>query len=95
MNVQLGLVVSDIDGETGLRIIEAILAGVHNPEELVKLRDYRIKKSTVAEMKAWAGLGNVLSAATVGLFLMLMLRRSGVLWPVALAHYLLDLINFA
>ncbi|MCD9111104.1 CPBP family intramembrane glutamic endopeptidase [Bradyrhizobium japonicum] len=43
----------------------------------------------------WAGLGNVLSAATVGLFFMLMLRRSGVLWPVALAHYLLDLINFA
>ncbi|MEY9125217.1 CPBP family intramembrane glutamic endopeptidase [Bradyrhizobium yuanmingense] len=43
----------------------------------------------------WAGLGNVLSTATVGLFLMLMLRRSGVLWPVALAHYLLDLINFA
>ena len=43
----------------------------------------------------WAGLGNVLSAATVGLFLMLMLRRSGVLWPVVLAHYLLDLNNFA
>lgn len=43
----------------------------------------------------WAGLGNVVSAATVGFFLMLMLRRSGVLWPVALAHYLLDLINFA
>lgn len=52
MNVQLGLVVSDIDGETGLRIIEAILAGEHDPEELVKLRDYRIKKSSVAEMKA-------------------------------------------
>jgi len=52
MNVQLNLVVSDIDGETGLRIIEAILAGQHDPEELVKLRDYRIKKSTVAEMKA-------------------------------------------
>jgi membrane protease YdiL (CAAX protease family) len=43
----------------------------------------------------WAGLGNVVSAATVGFFLMLMQRRSGVLWPVALAHYLLDLINFA
>ena len=52
MNVQLGLVVSDIDGETGLRIIEAILAGQHDPEQLVKLRDRRITKSTVAEMKA-------------------------------------------
>jgi hypothetical protein len=52
MNVQLSLVVSDIDGETGLRIIEAILAGEHDPEQLVKLRDYRITKSTVAEMKA-------------------------------------------
>jgi transposase len=52
MNVQLNLVVSDIDGETGLRIIEAILAGERDPEELVKLRDYRIKRSTVAEMKA-------------------------------------------
>ncbi len=52
MNVQLSLVVSDIDGETGLRIIEAILAGERDPEELVKLRSQRIKKSTVAEMKA-------------------------------------------
>jgi transposase len=52
MNVQLGLVVSDIDGETGLRIIEAILAGQRDPEELVKLRDPRVKKSSVAEMKA-------------------------------------------
>jgi transposase len=52
MNVQLGLVVSDIDGETGLRIIEAILEGQHDPEQLVKLRDRRIRKSTVAEMTA-------------------------------------------
>jgi len=52
MNVQLGLVVSDIDGETGLRIIDAILAGERDPDQLVKLRDRRIKKSTVSEMKA-------------------------------------------
>jgi hypothetical protein len=44
--------VSDINGETGLRIIDAILAGERNPAELVKLRDPRIKKSTVAEMEA-------------------------------------------
>jgi membrane protease YdiL (CAAX protease family) len=43
----------------------------------------------------WAGLGNVLLATTIGIFLMLMLRRSGVLWPVVLTHYLVDLIAFA
>lgn len=52
MNVQLPLVVSDINGETGLRIIEAILAGERDPEVLVKLRDPRCKKSTLLEMKA-------------------------------------------
>jgi membrane protease YdiL (CAAX protease family) len=30
----------------------------------------------------WAGLGNVLLATAIGIFLMLMLRRSGALWPV-------------
>jgi len=52
MNVQLPLVVSDINGETGLRIIEAILAGERDPQALVKLRDPHIKKSTEAEMAA-------------------------------------------
>ena len=52
MNVQLHQVVSDIDGETGLRIIDAILAGERDPKVLVKLRDPRIRKSTVAEMEA-------------------------------------------
>jgi transposase len=52
MNVQLHLVVSDINGETGLRIIEAILQGERDPEVLVRLRDKRCKKSTVAEMEA-------------------------------------------
>jgi len=52
MNVQLGLVVSDINGETGLRIINAILKGERDPKALVKLRDPRVKKSTVAQMEA-------------------------------------------
>lgn len=52
MKIQLPLVVSDINGETGLRIIEAILAGERNPQTLVQLRDPRIKKSTVPEMEA-------------------------------------------
>jgi transposase len=52
MNVQLHQVVSDVDGETGLRIIEAILQGERNPKVLVGLRDPRIRKSTVVEMEA-------------------------------------------
>ena len=52
MNVHLHRVVSDLDGETGLRIVDAIIAGQREPKELVKLRDPRIKKSTVAEMEA-------------------------------------------
>jgi len=52
MNVQLHLVVSDINGETGLRIIDAILAGERDPSALAKLRDPRIKKSTVPQMEA-------------------------------------------
>lgn len=52
MNVHLHHVVSDLDGETGMRILEAIVAGERDPRELVKLRDPRIKKSTVEEMAA-------------------------------------------
>jgi len=52
MNIQLPLVVSDINGETGLRIIEAMLGGERSPQALVQLRDPRIKKSTVPEMEA-------------------------------------------
>jgi membrane protease YdiL (CAAX protease family) len=43
----------------------------------------------------WAGIGNVLLTTTIGVLLMVMYRRSGVLWPVVLAHYVVDLIAFA
>ena len=52
MNLHLHHVVSDITGETGLRILDAILAGQRKPEELVKLRDKRCSKSTPNEMQA-------------------------------------------
>jgi CAAX protease family protein len=42
----------------------------------------------------WTGIGNVLLAATFGILLMIMYRRSGALWPVVLAHYLVDVIAF-
>jgi transposase len=51
MNIHLHRVVSDLDGETGFRIMDAILAGERNPDKLVELRDERIRKSTVEEMK--------------------------------------------
>jgi uncharacterized protein len=43
----------------------------------------------------WAGLGNILLATMIGSLFMLMLRRSGALWPLILVHYLVDLIAFA
>jgi transposase len=52
MNLHLGLVVSDLVGETGLRIIQAILEGQREPKELVKLRHGRCTKSSVGEMEA-------------------------------------------
>ncbi len=52
MNIHLHHVVSDLDGATGLAILEAILAGQRDPKELVKLRDPRVRKSTEAEMAA-------------------------------------------
>jgi transposase len=52
MNLHLHHVVSDITGLTGLRIIDAILSGQRDPEQLVKLRDKRVYKSTPQEMQA-------------------------------------------
>jgi transposase len=51
MNIQLHHVISDLDGQTGLRILDAILAGERDPKQLVRLRDERIKKSTPEEME--------------------------------------------
>jgi transposase len=45
MNVQLANVISDVSGETGLRIIDAILAGERDTEKLADLRDRRIRAS--------------------------------------------------
>jgi transposase len=52
MNLHLHHAVSDITGVSGLRIIDAILAGERDPEKLVKLRDHRVFKSTPEQMKA-------------------------------------------
>ena len=55
MNIKLHTVISDIDGKTGLLIIEAILSGERNPEVLADLRDKRIKASREDIIKSLEG----------------------------------------
>lgn len=55
MNVKLHLVVSDTVGVTGLRIIRAILAGKHKPDELAVLREPGCKASKEAFVTALTG----------------------------------------
>lgn len=43
----------------------------------------------------WAGVGNIVEAAMMGVLLMLFLRRSEALWPLVLGHYLTDIVDFA
>jgi len=55
MNVQLANVIRDISGETGLRIIDAILAGQHDSQELACLKDPRIRATRQELAKALQG----------------------------------------
>lgn len=45
MNIRVHHAVSDIDGKTGLAIIDSIVGGQRDPRALAKLRDPRCKKS--------------------------------------------------
>ena len=44
MNIQLSQALSDVTGDTGQRIIRAIVAGERDPHTLAALRNYRCKK---------------------------------------------------
>jgi len=55
MNLQIHHVISDITGVTGTAIVDAIVAGETNPEELAKLRNYRIKASMETVRKSLVG----------------------------------------
>lgn len=55
MNLQLHHVISDIVGQTGLAIIDAILAGERDPYALAKLRNERIKASEEVIAKSLVG----------------------------------------
>jgi uncharacterized protein len=39
----------------------------------------------------WTGLGNMIGVSITGALFMLFYQRSGILWPVILAHYIVDL----
>jgi len=55
MNLQIHHVISDLTGVTGLSIVDAILAGERNAEELAKLRDFRIKADVETVRKSLVG----------------------------------------
>lgn len=55
MNLQLANVLSDITGETGMRIIRAIVGGERNPAVLAKYRDPRCKNSVEMIEKSLMG----------------------------------------
>jgi len=55
MNIRLGLVVSDITGQTGINIIRAIIAGERNPNTLAKMRSNQNKSTEEEIVKALEG----------------------------------------
>lgn len=55
MNLKLGLVLEDVTGATGMRIIRAILAGERNPEALAAMRHGQCKHSAATIAQALQG----------------------------------------
>lgn len=55
MNIQLKTVLSDLTGESGIKVIEAIVKGERNPDRLEKLVGKNVKASRDAIKKALVG----------------------------------------
>ena len=55
MNIQIVNVIADIVGETGQKIVRAIIAGERDPYKLASLRNYRIKASEEEIAKSLQG----------------------------------------
>ncbi|MBU2649722.1 MAG: transposase [Bacteroidetes bacterium] len=55
MNIHLHNVISDITGVTGLKIINSILSGNHNPKKLAELKNNKIKASKKTIIKSLTG----------------------------------------
>jgi len=51
MNVHVHHALSDLNGETGLRILDAIVAGERDPKKLVELRDKQCSKTSKEELE--------------------------------------------
>lgn len=56
MNIKLHVVISDIIGKTGLQIVSAIINGERDPDELIKLKDPRIKATEEEIKKSLVGI---------------------------------------
>lgn len=56
MNIKIHVVISDILGKTGLAMVESILQGEREPEELIKLKDPRIKANDEDIKKSLEGI---------------------------------------
>jgi transposase len=56
MNIKLHTVISDILGKTGLQMVNAILHGERDPNELIKLKDPRIKATEEDIKKSLVGI---------------------------------------
>lgn len=52
MGIHLHVALSDVSGQTGLAIIDAIINGERDPKQLVKLRHRCVRKSTERQMEA-------------------------------------------
>lgn len=55
MNIKLHKVLSDIKGQSGLAILQAIVKGEREPQELIKHIDYRVKASKDEILKSLEG----------------------------------------
>src|ERR1700737_908062 len=55
MNLHLHHVLTDISGQSGLAILDAILAGERDPKKLASLADHRVKKSQAQIQAALTG----------------------------------------
>lgn len=55
MNLQIHHVINDVTGVTGLAIVDAIIAGERDANELAKLRDFRIKADMETIRKSLVG----------------------------------------
>lgn len=55
MNLKLTNVLSDVSGQTGMRILRDILAGVRDPQQLAQHRDHRCGKSAEEIAKSLEG----------------------------------------